>query len=103
MERLTKVVKESGAVPVWISIPTRHVLLEEHSPYEGVMLYCQEKAESIGMHYINLSQPFREFTAKNPDNPLYRPEELHGHLSYTGHKVVAKVLYEYLVANNLLK
>lgn len=99
--RFTKAVKETGAIPLWVIFPSRDSL-EGVGDYDGVVAMSETRAKNLSLSFLDLTPHFRKYHKKNPHPPIYRSEEIGGHLSYTGHKLVAKILAQFLEEKELL-
>ena len=102
IEKFQKSVLESGAIPIWMTIPSRDILEEEGSRYKILEDLIETKCEDIGMLCLRLDNALRQSQA-NSEEAIYRPKSEGGHFSIYGNKVVAKTLYQYLKEKVLLK
>ncbi len=92
-----------GAVPIWLILPDRDIVEKGRSKYEEIGAFSQDVAKELGMAVINMDGPFRAFAEESPDQPIWRPKDIGGHLSSTGHSLVAKGLHRYMDENGLLQ
>lgn len=102
MEQFKKSVLESGATPIWMTIPSRDILEEEESQYKILQDLIETKCEEIAMLCLRLDDALRQSQA-NSGGTIYRPKSEGGHFSVYGNKVVARTLYQYLKDKGLLK
>ncbi len=101
MDRFTKAVKETGASPLWLILPSRDSL-EDVGDYDGIVAMSEARAKNLSLPFLDLTAPFRKYHKESPHPPIYRPEKVGGHLSHTGHELVAKVLAQFLQEKELL-
>lgn len=103
MERFARVVRESGAHPVWMIIPTRDQVSGEPSRFASLTSLCTAKAATLALDCIELEGPFRAQELSDPAKPIYRPRDQGGHLSVTGNRIAAQSIFEQLVAFGLFE
>ena len=103
MRRFEEQVSAEGATPVWLILPDRDIVEQGASKYEAIEAFSEKTAKELGMPVLNMDQPFRQFVRQHPDQPIWRPKEIGGHLSATGHRLVAEQLYRFLVDKGLLR
>jgi len=102
MEKFSQRVHANGATPIWVIFPIQDIEDEDESKYDVIELFAEEEANRLGMPVLRLQSIFREYILRNPDESLWRPHEIGGHLSAAGHQLVAKSISEFLRTNNLL-
>jgi len=102
MRRFEEQVVAEGATPIWLILPDRDIVEQGQSKYEAIEAFSEKTAEALSMPVLNMDQPFRQFAKQHPDQPIWRPKEIGGHLSATGHRLVAEHLYRLLAGNGLL-
>ena len=103
MSRFQDEIVAQGAVPVWLILPDRDIVEKGRSKYEEIGVFSEAVANELGMAVINMDGDFKAFAKKSPDQPIWRPKDVGGHLSRTGHSLVAKHLHRYIDENNLLQ
>ncbi len=103
MRRFEEQVSAEGATPVWLILPDRDIVEQGQSKYEAIEAFSEKTAKELGMPVLNMDQPFRQFARQHPDQPIWRPKEIGGHLSATGHRLVAEHLYRFLADRGLLR
>ncbi len=102
MRRFEEQVSAEGATPVWLILPDRDIVEQGASKYEAIEAFSEKTAKELGMPVLNMDQPFRQFVKQHPDEPIWRPKEIGGHLSATGHRLVAEQLYRFLTDKGLV-
>lgn len=102
IEQFQKSVLESGATPIWMTIPSREILEKEESRYKILKGLIETKCDEIGMLCLRLENALRQSQA-NSEEAIYRPRSKGGHFSVYGNNAVAKTLYQYLKEKGLLK
>jgi len=92
-----------GSIPVWLILPDRDIVEKGLSKYGEIGEFSEKVAGRIGLAVLNMNQPFRTYAKQKQSSPIWRPKDIGGHLSPTGHKLVADHLYLYISDNGLLR
>jgi GDSL-like Lipase/Acylhydrolase family len=103
MRRFKAQVSAEGATPVWLILPDRGIVEQGLSKYEAIEAFSETLARELGMPVLNMDQLFRQFAKQHPDDPIWRPKEIGGHLSATGHRLVAEEIHRFFADNRLLQ
>lgn len=103
MKRFKEQVTDQGATPVWLILPDRDIVEAGQSKYEGIAAFSEHTAKQLGMAVLNMDAPFKAFAQQHPEQPVWRPKAVGGHLSHTGHQLVAEHLYQFLGDQGLLR
>lgn len=92
MARFGRLAREAGATPVWLVIPGRDTLAPGGSSAAELEEACARRARELGLPCLRLDAAFRAHAQAHPDDPVYDPPDAGGHLSPTGHRLVAEEL-----------
>lgn len=96
--RFFDAVRADGARPLWLLLPTDEVVAGAQDGHARLSELSIENAARIGLPSLDLAPLFREHDRAHPDDSFHRPPELGGHLSATGHALVADALVAWLRA-----
>jgi lysophospholipase L1-like esterase len=94
MDRFARSVRESGAKPLWLLIPSRDMLTGESDRFAALERLVERRAAEIGLPYLSLTPALRRSDA--PDARVYDPREAGGHFSAHGNRVAARAIHAYL-------
>ena len=78
-------------------------MVKDNYRYHKIIRFCTTKCEELKMRYVRLDKEVVAYSEQNPEKQIYRPRNIGGHFSATGHKLTARVLQKYLEENQLLK
>ena len=101
MRRFRDRAQAAGSAPVWVVIPHRDVI-EGPSRWQAIEDLCEQEAATLDLPCLRLDEVFRAHSRAEPEQPIYRPRHLGGHLSVTGNRVVARALASFLREQRLL-
>jgi lysophospholipase L1-like esterase len=96
MDRFARSVRESGAEPLWVLIPSRGALGDDRGRFTDLELLVERRAAEIGLPYLSLTGALREHDA--PEAPVYDSPGDGGHFSAKGHQVAAQAIYDFMLA-----
>jgi hypothetical protein len=101
MEKFNERVRQNGATPVWVVFPIRDILEGGQSKYSKITAFAESEARRLKMPVLNLEPIFSSYLAAHPKvKTLWRPREIGGHLTETGHEVTAEAIVQLLQSNN---
>lgn len=89
LERFRKRVLAEGAHPLLLIIPHSEFLREKGSRSELISKLAKDRAEEIGLEYLDMGPILIEEREKDPSTPLYD-----GHWTVRGHEVAAQALFK---------
>jgi len=95
-QRFRDAVRQDGALPLWLVIPTDDVVAGEDPTFQPLAELAVTHAASIGLDCLDLAPKFRAHDQAHPGDSFHRPPEEGGHLSVTGNALVADALMEWL-------
>lgn len=96
MHRFARSVRETGAEPLWVLIPSRDALDAGGGRFADLEVLVERRATEIGLPYLSLTGALREHDA--PEAPVYDSPGEGGHLSVRGHRVAAQAIYDFMLA-----
>ncbi len=88
MARFQRVVRESGATPVWLVIPSQD---EKGARWRTIGGMSERRARELGLACVNAYPAFDAWVERG-GAPLYNRRDAGGHLSPAGHALVAREL-----------
>ncbi len=96
MERFARAVRESGAKPLLVLIPSRDALEEGGGRFAPLEALVEEHAAEIGLPYLSLTEPLRAHA--RPDDLVYQTKDRGGHFTATGHRLAAEAIHAFMRA-----
>lgn len=88
LERFQEKVLQDGAHPLLLIIPNEEILTEKESRSDHITKLLRDKADEIGLDYLDMGPILRDQHQKDPAIPLYD-----GHWTIRGHEVAAESLF----------
>lgn len=103
MQKFAELVRDNGAVPVWVIFPIDDILEGDTSKYSEISEFSKLEASRLGMVVLDLEPVYRDYVKSHPEAPsLWRPVNIGGHLSAEGNKVAGQAIHKFLKENYLL-
>ena len=103
MEMFVRRVRDNGATPVWIIIPSSDIETGSGSGYDDVEEFAEAEARRLDMPVLRLQPILRDHLRRYPDVALWRAGEVGGHFSAAGHRLTADSIHEFLESEDLLR
>lgn len=94
--RFDEAVRADGATPILVIIPTRET--GDAHIHARVAALAKEEAERLGLAYVSLVDELSD----HPEEDVFRPDELGGHMSPDGNRLAAGRIFLALEREGLL-